>query len=72
MNDALEILHKQWYENSESSNEVQELYQLFCNTGDKANDDMCFSAIAEATFEESRMAFYAGFSTAISIFMEIK
>ena len=70
MNDALETLYKQWYDNTASSFEVQNLYKLFCNTGDKANDDMCFTAIAEATFEESKMAFYAGFNTAMSLFIK--
>lgn len=53
-----------------SSDEAQELYKLFYNTGDKANDDMNFATITKATFAESEMAFCAGFHTAMSILIE--
>lgn len=70
MNKALEELYKHWYDNTESSDEAQELYRLFCNTGDKANDYMNFAIIAKATSEESKIAFCAGFHTAMSLLIE--
>lgn len=70
MNKHLELLYKQWHESTEDSAEAQELYKLFCNTGDKTNDDMNFTIIAKATFAESQKAFYAGFHTAMSILIE--
>lgn len=70
MNKHLELLYKQWYESTENSAAAQELYELFCNTGDKVNDDMNFTLITEATSEESKMAFCAGFHTAMSILIE--
>ena len=70
MNKALELLHKQWYDTTEGSAEHQKLYNLFCNTGDEANDNMNFATIAKATFSESEMAFCAGFHTAMSILIE--
>ena len=67
MNDALEALYKHWYDNTESCAEYQEMCNLFCDTGDKTNDDMNFAIIAKATSEESKMAFYAGFHAAMSL-----
>lgn len=70
MNKYLELLYKQWNESTEDSEKAQEMYRLFCNTGDKANDDMNFNILANAVNEESKTAFCAGFHTAMSILIE--
>ena len=70
MNDALEALYKQWNENTESSAEYQEMCSLFCNTGYKSKDEMNFSIIVKAVSEESKLAFCAGFHTAMSLLIE--
>lgn len=70
MNNALEAMYKQWYESTGSSAEYQEMYSLFCDTGDKTNDDRNFSIINKASYKESQMAFYAGFRTAMSLLIE--
>lgn len=70
MNKHIELLYKQWNKSTEDSEKAQELYRLFCNTGDKANDDMNFTIIAKAVSEESKIVFCAGFHTAMSILIE--
>lgn len=61
MNDALEILYRQWYDNIESSDEAKELYQLFCNTGDKSNDDMSFEVILKLHLQKVKWLFMQDF-----------
>lgn len=70
MNTALEALYKQWYDNTESCAEYQEMCSLFCDTGDKEKDNMNFAIMAKAVSEESKTAFYAGFHTAMSLLIE--
>ena len=69
MNNLLEALYSNWVENYTNSPKVKDAFDKLCTGNDIAEINKKYDILGEAVSEESRMAFNAGFRTAVQLLM---
>lgn len=67
MNKILDSLFNQWEENSMNTKEVKTAFSVLCEGKDIAEHNERVDVLGMAISEESRVAFYAGFKTAVQL-----
>ncbi len=67
MTNAIETLYMKWVENYEDSLEMCKAFNVLCKENDITEENRKFNALGEAVIEEQKIAFEAGFRTAVQL-----